>query len=54
LGKRAIGLTVVKENERALRLYAKCGFRVVREVTFRAEHDSFEMILDFPSAEARG
>ena len=48
LGKRSIGLTVMKENTRAHHVYEKFGFRVVRDVTFRTKDDSYEMRLDFP------
>ncbi len=47
LRKKAIGLTVMKENRRALHLYEKHGFRVVRDVTFRTENDSHELWLTF-------
>ena len=47
LGKRAIGLTVMKENARARHLYEKFGFRVLRDVTFRTTDDSHEMRLEF-------
>ena len=47
LGKKAIGLTVMKENRRAIHLYEKLGFHIVAEVTFRIDNDSYEMRLDF-------
>jgi RimJ/RimL family protein N-acetyltransferase len=48
LCKRSIGLTVVKENHRALHLYKKHGFQVVRDdVQFRQPGDSYEMELTF-------
>lgn len=48
LKKKRIGLTVVKENHRAVRLYQKRGFRVVRDdVCFRKPGDSYEMELEF-------
>lgn len=48
LRKKSIGLTVVKENQRAVHLYNKHGFRVTREnVHFREPGDSYEMQLDF-------
>lgn len=44
LRKRAIGLTVMKENCRAVHLYQKMGFQIVRDdVTFRSPGDSYEM-----------
>ncbi len=46
LKKQAIGLTVMKENGRAYNLYSKLGFRVVGEVSFRSENDSYEMRLE--------
>lgn len=57
LYKKTIGLTVMKENRRALHLYEKYGFRVVRDVTFRTEHDSLELWLAFegePAVQAPG
>lgn len=51
LQKEAVGLTVMKENVRAVHLYSRHGFRVVREnVSFRGLHDSYEMRKDFPHA----
>ena len=50
LGKRTIGLTVMKENRRACHVYRKYGFRVVRDVTFRTPDDSYEMWLGFDAA----
>lgn len=47
LHKKEIGLTVVKDNRRALHLYQKHGFTVVRDVTFRTPDDSYEMRLAF-------
>jgi RimJ/RimL family protein N-acetyltransferase len=47
LRKRAVGLTVMKENERAVKLYTRLGFQVLREHTFRHPDDSFEMRYDF-------
>jgi len=47
LHKKEIGLTVVKENRRAVHLYQKHGFTVVRDVTFRTPEDSYEMRLSF-------
>lgn len=44
LKKSEIGLTVVKNNVRALRLYRKMGFQTVRDCTFRSENDSYEMV----------
>jgi len=44
LKKREIGLTVVKENVRAVRLYRKMGFQVTKDCTFRSENDSYEMV----------
>ncbi|MGC8667021.1 MAG: GNAT family N-acetyltransferase [Chthonomonadales bacterium] len=38
-----VTLTVVKSNERALRLYLRCGFRITGEATFRAPNDSWYM-----------
>lgn len=51
LQKKRIGLTVMKDNTRAIRLYLACGFHITREITFRTENDSFEMelCLDGPS-----
>lgn len=46
LRKQAIALSVMKENRRALHLYRKFGFKVVREITFREPNDSYEMSLD--------
>ncbi len=44
LARAAVGLTVIKENTRAVALYEKHGFRVVRDdVSFRTPNDSFEM-----------
>jgi len=44
LQKKTVGLTVMKKNRRAFHLYKKHGFRVVRkDITFRTEHDSYEM-----------
>jgi len=44
LKKRAIGLTVNKENVRAVHLYTKMGFQIVRDdITMRAPGDSYEM-----------
>ncbi len=45
LYKKEIGLTVVKENRRAVHLYQNHGFTVVRDVTFRTTGDSYEMQL---------
>lgn len=46
LKKKAVGLTVHKQNDRAFRLYRRLGFEVVREdVTFREKDDSYEMRL---------
>lgn len=50
-GRRAIGLTVMKTNARALHLYRKLGFLECRSVTFRSPDDSFEMRLDLTSAD---
>lgn len=50
LKKQALGLTVMKENVRAVNLYSKLGFRVVKEATFRSENDSYEMRLDLKPA----
>lgn len=47
LKKQAVGLTLVKENARALHLYRKFGFRIVGDATFRQPNDSYEMRLDF-------
>lgn len=48
LRKEAVALTVMKENVRAVHLYCKHGFRVVREdVSFRGLHDSYEMRKEF-------
>lgn len=47
LKKRTIGLTVMKENRRALHVYRKYGFQVVRDVTFRTPDDSHELWLTF-------
>ncbi|MBI5092276.1 MAG: GNAT family N-acetyltransferase [Candidatus Hydrogenedentes bacterium] len=48
LRKNAIGLTVMKTNARALRLYQRHGFQIVREdVSFRSANDSYEMRLTF-------
>ncbi len=49
LQKKAIGLTVVKSNQRAIGLYTKFGFRITGEASFRAENDSHVMQLDFPA-----
>ncbi|MDX9972059.1 MAG: GNAT family N-acetyltransferase [FCB group bacterium] len=46
LQKRSVGLTVLKENERALKLYTRLGFEIVRDHTFRHPDDSVEMQLD--------
>lgn len=55
LGKSAVGLTVVKENQRAFHLYKKHGFRVVREdVSFRLTHDSYEMWHTFATRRTNG
>jgi ribosomal protein S18 acetylase RimI-like enzyme len=43
LKKTEIGLTVMKKNQRAVHLYQKSGFTVVRDVTFRTPDDSYEM-----------
>jgi RimJ/RimL family protein N-acetyltransferase len=53
LRKRAVGLTVMKENERAVRLYRRLGFEIVRDHTFRLPDDSYEMRLDFHPPEIR-
>lgn len=47
LHKQTIGLTVMKENRRALHLYRKHGFRIVRDATFRTPNDSYELWLTF-------
>lgn len=47
LKKETIGLTVVKENARAQHVYAKHGFRIVGDATFRSPNDSHVMELDF-------
>jgi len=51
LKKQAVGLTLVKENARALHLYRKFGFRIVGDATFRQPNDSYEMRLDFAPRE---
>lgn len=52
LGNRRLGLTVVKRNTRAIRLYVKLGFEIVRDdVTFRSEHDSYEMQVSLGAEE---
>jgi ribosomal protein S18 acetylase RimI-like enzyme len=53
LGKEAIGLTVMKENERAVRLYRQLGFEVVGECSFRSESDSHVMHLHFRNRQGR-
>jgi len=42
-GLPVVTLTVVKSNERALRLYLRLGFRIVGEASFRAANDSWYM-----------
>ncbi len=46
LRKKALGLTVMKENRAAVALYQRHGFRVIRDVAFRGSADSHEMRLD--------
>jgi len=48
LRKEAVGLTVMKENARAVKLYCKHGFQIARaDVSFRGPQDSYEMRKDF-------
>jgi ribosomal protein S18 acetylase RimI-like enzyme len=47
LRKDAVGLTVMKENRRAVRLYRRFGFEVAGECSFRSENDSHVMHLRF-------
>jgi GNAT superfamily N-acetyltransferase len=51
LRKRAIGLSVMKTNTRAVRVYEKCGFRVRGQCTFRSMNDSYLMELDFSASD---
>lgn len=45
LRKHTVGLTVMKENHAAVRLYRRMGFEIVGNVSFRSENDSYEMRL---------
>jgi RimJ/RimL family protein N-acetyltransferase len=54
LGKKAIGLSVMKTNTRAIQVYENCGFRICGECTFRSPNDSYVMQLDFETPERNG
>lgn len=52
LGKKQIGLTVLKHNRRGITMYRTFGFEVVKEVTFREPNDSYEMWMTFRNDKA--
>lgn len=51
LRKNAIGLSVMKTNTRAVRVYEKCGFRIRGQCTFRSMNDSYVMELEFAASD---